>query len=509
MAAFGLRARLQQVQSRSPKPKYYDVSRLALLALVILATLAIGHTAHSVGAEEPSPGTPLSPLTRTWAVSDAQRYPIGDRHLGGALRLRYVDHENANQLGLEDDPPRQFLRLRTQVSLDYRRSQVLRLFAMLNNESTKHLTCGSCGGGFDEIIFESLYLEATKPWGLPFGIRLGRQDLFYGDGFVVADGTPLDCSRTSYVNGALLTSRIPLWSFDAFWLRDPRREDFLPRINNKYTQLAEADQTAWGLFLRREPSPGTSLRYELEPYYVFLREHGAGRTSNTYTIGTRLALALGWGRLIGEFAYQGGKIPEPAYLEFDPEGILTGPQSVSAYGAHARLEAHLGPMLPVDMAAGYVYLSGDERETRNKSEGWNPVLGRWPLWSELYVHTLWAERYVRPQLQGFGYWQNLAMPFVRLAWERRSPLSFEAKYMWLDANQDVVGINVSSDDDPAAEGPRHRGQLCSFKLGWEFADLLAGHLLYENFRPGHFYPKIDGFKPMDASYLRLELSRSF
>ena len=57
-----------------------------------------------------------------------------------------------------------------------------------------------------ELIFENLYLEGKKLGGSPFGFVVGRQNLFYGEGFICWDGGPLDGSRTAYFN-ALLVSR--------------------------------------------------------------------------------------------------------------------------------------------------------------------------------------------------------------------------------------------------------------------------------------------------------------
>lgn len=154
------------------------------------------------------------------------------------------------------------------MSLDYRRTEALRLFALITNQATQRIGFDDRDGSIDEVIVENLYFEALEPWGLPIGLRAGRQDLLYGDGFLVADGGPLDESRTSYVNGVVLTSRIPLWSFDVFAIKDPRRDNYLPRINNQYTPLIEADEFAWGVMARREPRAGTNLRYTLEPCYI-------------------------------------------------------------------------------------------------------------------------------------------------------------------------------------------------------------------------------------------------
>jgi len=477
-------------------------SSIALLAL----SLAVSPQRCAAGGTS-SPGeTSLRPLTKTWVASEAQAEAVSQWQIGGALRLRYIELANVRALGLEPDRKYQVMGLRTQVSASRRFSPTVRFFGRLVDESSKYLDCESCKGGIGEINVDNLYLEAARPWGIPMGVRFGRQDLFYGDGFLVADGTPLDESRTTYVNGILLTAAIPLWSLDFFMAVDPSKEEYLPRINNKYMQLGETDDFVWGLFSKREPAPGTSLRYTLEPYYLYKSEKDGDRMGRIHTAGTRLGFAVGRAEVAAEIAYQGGKVP--AYEIVDPglEPVLTGSQSVSALGGHAKFTVHLVPPVPFDIEGGYVYLTGDERETRNKYEGWNPVLGRWPMWSELYIYTLALEALPRPLHQGLAYWQNLKMPYFRVAYTRSGRVSFEAKYARLDAFEDLTFDLLA---DPSYEGPTHRGELYEVRVGWSLPGLFSGHLLYERFVPGDFYNVIEGFVPKDASYLRFEASRAF
>ncbi|HVP58592.1 MAG TPA: hypothetical protein VMU02_10880 [bacterium] len=482
--------------------------RADLLRCFALIGLILAAAGRLCAADVPTPATELSPtpLTKTWVPAETQAGPIGQWRLGGALRLRYIDLANVTALGLEPYAKHQVARVRTQVSVARRFSPTLRLFGELANESSKYVDCDSCRGGFDEIIVDNLYLEAVRPHGLPIGVRLGRQNLFYGDGFLIADGTPLDESRTTYVNGLLITTTIPLWSLDFFAARDPHRDEYLPRINNRYTRLSETDDFLWGIFMERQPAPGTALRYTFGPYYVYKSEKNGDRMALIHTMGARLGFGVRVVEVAGEVAYQGGKVPAYDFLGPDLEEVLAGSQSVSALGGHARLTGHLASLAPLDIEGGYVYLTGDDRKTRNKYEGWNPLLGRWPMWSELYIYTLAVEALPRPLHQGIAYWQNLKMPYIRVSYAGNGPVTFEAKYCWLDAFEDLT---IEPTVDPSYEGPTHRGELVELKLGWNSPRLFSGHVVYERFMPGDFYNVIEGFVPKDASYFRLEVSRVF
>jgi hypothetical protein len=452
----------------------------------------------------------IVPVTETWNAREEDTLEPGAHRIGAALRARYIDWQSIYSDGLNADPAGQLLSTRVQISLDYRRSRTLRLFALLNNESLELETCEGREAGFGEISLENLYVEVLEPLGLPLAMHLGRQNLLYGDGWLIAEGTPLDRSRTFYFNGLLLTSSIPSWSFDVFALRDPRRDNYLPRINNKRTDLIEVDESAWGIVARREPSPGTALRYSAFPYYIFKKESHAGRTARIHTVGTRIGFGLGRGDAFLEFAYQGGKVPQIDRGE-PLNDLLSGPQAISAVAGQARLEARLAPPVPLELAAGYVYLSGDDIKTRNKFEGWNPLFGRWPIWGELYALATAQESFAQPMGQTIAYWQNLSMPFLSAACDICPTLRLEGRYMWLDAPHPLATFDRLF--DPSIEGPTHRGTAYTLKMSWRAEGLFDGHVLYESFSPGDYYPdaSFDGglsVKRESATYVRVEVSRS-
>jgi hypothetical protein len=460
-------------------------------------------------APAPSGAEVLRPLNRAWNPAGGDSLVPGDHRWSASLRLRYYDLENVYGLGEEPDPNTQTAAARARFSLDYRQAAACRLFAQVASESDWRMDSRSDGDGIGEVIFENLYIESVRPWGLPAAIRLGRQDLLYGEGFLIADGGPLDESRTAYANALAVTSQLPLWSLDAFVLYDPRTDRYLPRINNKHTQMVEADEFAVGVFASRLPAPGTTLRYGFEPYYIFKKESSGGRAAKIHTVGAILSADLGKARAALEAAYQGGRAPEIEYSGAAEEE-LSGPLAVSAVGGHATIQTHLSPPLPLDFAAGYVFLSGDGIHTRNKFEGWNPILGRVPILSDLYIYTLAAEAPGQPMHQGLAYWQNLSAPFFKIGFERARAFSAQIMYCRLDAFEDLpTAEKVAS---PQVEGPKHRGDLIAASLSVRLPWRLGASAVYEIFNPGEFYPAIEtptGFvEPRNATYFRLEINCS-
>ncbi|MGQ9659736.1 MAG: alginate export family protein [Thermochromatium sp.] len=61
------------------------------------------------------------------------------------------------------------------------------------------------GGG---VLFDQLTVGAKRIGGTPLSLKLGRQDIVLGNGWLVLDGTPLDGSRTLYFDAARATYRL-------------------------------------------------------------------------------------------------------------------------------------------------------------------------------------------------------------------------------------------------------------------------------------------------------------
>jgi hypothetical protein len=417
--------------------------------------------------------------------------------------VRYVDFQNVIALGAEPDPHRRFFRVRSRLRGEHRFTKGWRLFAQINNESRSYLKCDDCESKLDEVIFENLFFEFTNQKGNPLGLRVGRQDLFYGDGFVICDGTPLDGSRTSYANGALLTTGIPGWSFDIFAVWNREEDEWLPRINTQHKRLLEHDEFVGGLYVRGFRPEAPPKPYTIDYYYIFKEEETPERHATINTFGSRFVLTLGATDFTGELAYQGGKAPESRFVEASPD--LAGSQDISAYGGQVRARLRSPGGLPLGLNGGYVHLTGDDPLTRNKFEGWNPIMGRWPKWSELYIYTLTMHAAVQPMGQGVAHWQNFRAPYVGAVASPHKNITVEARHMWMRADTSVP-FDIAVSPDAEAERPKDRGSLLALKVSW-CGDLplpVSGHVLYERFEPGGYYDP----GARTAHFMRLELSTS-
>jgi len=136
-------------------------------------------------------------------------------------------------------------------------------------------------------------------------------------------------------------------------------------------------------------------------------------------------------------------------------------------------------------------LSGDNPNTPNKIEGWDPLFSRWPKWSELYLYTLIPEK-------GVGYWSNDHFTQLEGGFSPWKPVQIRATWYHHDAFHPHSGTPVLF-----GNGTRRGDDI---QLYGEFVinKHIKGHLLYDAFVPGDFYSGTTA-----GYFLRGEMSYSF
>ena len=285
---------------------------------------------------------------------------------GYRLRLRQEYGANLSDFSnaLADD--NNYLRVRSQLWGSWAPAAQWKLYAMLNNE---HRRWYKSNKGLEdrpfeihELIFENLYIEGKNLGGTPFGFVAGRQNLFYGEGFICWDGGPLDGSRTAYFNALLLTASFGKRRLEAHFISDPEQDEYLPVFNDQDQPLIEWDETGAGLYYTDESFESRKL----EAYYFYKNENDADNVypeSDIHTIGAR-ASGKGFERFT--FAVE-------AAAQFGDRGA----QDRLGYGGYLYGKYSLPvDRAPVSLVLGAFYLSGDSRE-RGFVRGMEP--GLFPL----------------------------------------------------------------------------------------------------------------------------------
>jgi len=344
------------------------------------------------------------------------------------------------------------------------------------------------------LMFDNLFVKLNRVGGTPLTLKIGRQDMFFGNGWLIADGTPLDGSRTFYFDAIRATYVAePIGTtFDLIVLDNYHNTDRFPfTFNNKTEDQTEQNETGAILYARNKSLiPDT----DLDAFFIYKGDDPAQplwrvnngfdpfpsptRDGETYALGARIdnKLTPNWS-LRAEAAFEWGD-------RFD--------RDLEAFGFNGRATYHFGDTLANRVHLGYEYLSGDDPGS-SEVEAFDPLWGRWPQWSELY------QPYTYALDSRTGEATNLQR--VNLGWGMKPHATTEVTldYHALFANENTLGAvgapGFSRNGD-------FRGHLFTGWVKVKYDKHVAGHLVAEYFDPGDYYTDL---RDQSAWYLRAEV----
>ncbi len=333
---------------------------------------------------------------------------------------------------------------------------------------------------FDEIIFETAYLDIHRLFHKSLSLRVGRQNIMKGEGFLLLEGDPWDGSRTIYQNAAVLTYTRKKETLELIGILNPAYDSFLPRIHDQHRLLQEWDEAAIGTYYTNKNYKNTTI----EGYYFYKKEVRDTRAQTSYqfqpdrhvhTTGGRLTRQLRPGyTAVGEFAVQ--------------RGAQHGGVNLSGWGGYGYLKRTFSHRTKPYLLGGYWGHSGDDPATKDRDEGWDPLFARWPKWSEAYIYSQFPER-------GVAYWTNDSIWQAEFGMTPTKRMDARVTYYHIGAFQ------------PFAAGPAKvfadgtmRGHQLQGRLGFTLNKDLTGHVLYERHSPGAFYTGHDA-----GYFLRFEV----
>lgn len=363
----------------------------------------------------------------------------------------------------------------------------------------------------DEWVFDNLYLEARDLLDKTVDIRAGRQDLIYGNGRVILDGTPGDGSRTLYFNAVKATVKsIPDSQLDLFGIYNPPEDQWA--INGAQRDLSAfarapegVTESGAGLYLKN----ATLKPLPLEAYLIYKRESAYDQPVKANATGKFPAPTYAW-----QTMEPSTKVIHNPDNDIETTGFrlmpvfndnLTGNLEVAGqYGQHGDTDMH-GYMVDAYLAqkfaslpatpilkGGVYLLSGDDPKT-STDEGWNPLWARQPQSSELFIFAYDAE-------QSAFRWSNLIDPNLSLS-------ITPAKW----AKSTVSLHYLAALEADGNGGGRERGWMEQFRQEFTLAentlrpkDKLSTYFLIECLEPGNYYKNSD-----TAIFVRWEMLYTF
>ena len=345
---------------------------------------------------------------------------------------------------------------------------------------------------WNEIVYDNLYVQWQRILGMPISLKVGRQDLVYGKGWIILDGTPLDGSRTIYSDAVKATLHLDniATTIDVFALDNKAHQSRFRPFDPKHKLVSEYDTEVFGIYAINK----TLAPHEFHSYYIYKNENRVA-AAPAIAPGDRTVHTVG-GLGQGKFANGVDYYAEMAGQWGTEAGANRVGFGVNSDVGYTFTKVAMTPRVH----GGYEYLSGDDPHTR-EYEGWDNVLGRWPQFSEAYAYR-WAFEGGRP-----GAYTNLHR-FTLGVNARPMPKMFAVlDYSLLLADEHTFGTSYTLPPPiPAPYGDGYvRGHLLVARVHYDFTKRLTGHMWAEYFCPGSYYDDATD----DAVFLRWELAYAF
>ena len=476
-----------------------------LLAVGICCWVGLSQAQAADGEEprvEATAGPAASQTMEDWLTEVKNPTPWWNWGFDERMRQIYAN----NFVTLDKHAPghdKTFTRMRSRLWNNFTLNEDLKINTRLVWEwriwcnSNEGLLANSSSVEWDEAIFDQLNVEYNNALGMPLDLKVGRQDLIFGNGWLVLDGTPLDGSRTIFFDAARATYRLEecQTTVDLVYIEQESESDqFIEPFNDQDRGLHESDERGVILYVTNKSLEKT----QIDGYYIFKHDEIPdnistsfppfwARESELHTAGARVEHMFDdhWkGR--AEFAQQLG--------EQDDE-------TKCALGFNSRMTYMVLDDWKNQFRVGYEYLSGDDPGT-GTDEGFDPLWARWPQWSELYIYTYMTETRIA---------ETANLHRVQFGWDldptEKIHLCNEYNLLWADEN--AGGNPLAGGIAPNggfSSGGKFRGQLLATKLIYKFTPHISGHLWGEYFFPGNFYTDD---RNDTAAFLRYELVLTF
>ncbi len=447
--------------------------------------------------------------------------PGGTLQVGGDIRWRGLFYENLWDYSSENDSDqREVFRFRPRVFFDWNPTENMEAYVKFTKEWFYGMDEEAPGYDVEakDAMIDNAWGEVKDILNSGLSLRVGRQDLIYGEGFVLLDGTPFDGSQTISFDAAKLTYAHDWGTADVLYAK-LHENDFaaaddedLYGLYNKL-KFGELGLEPYVLFRNKRQKANAGLQLAQpndpltgQPGYVYPVSLDPSPAEETVLLGMRasqgfnlteglkLTLTGEGGKEWGEVDFDGmNTLPAP--FQFSR---MTGSGSVDrdAWGGyvHGVLDFYDTPWKP-SLKGGIYYMSGDDPNTLDY-EGWDDFYGQWPKYSELYVYSLYDGFKTRTRFNDpdVGVWSNMYIPEAMFTVKPTDRYTQSLRYLYFGAEEGV-----------GPGGGKERGHNLQWLSNYIFTKNLSGHFLAEWFNPGDFYaPGAD-----DALFIRFQLMYSF
>lgn len=459
------------------------------LITILEAVLLLGGATAAWTQERPP--TPAPPPDRAAQIKNPVKWYVW----GTDMRWR---NDTENNLYLtEADPPGHvysFERLRLREWNTF----ILRKGIEFNHRFTwegRHYWAPDSKGAGDrsEIVWDNLNFK-LRFQEIPVNLTVGRQDIVFGEGWLISDATPLDGPRTTYFDAVratvdLKTSKSAL---DLIYIDQTASPNTRLRpIFSEGKMLMEQNERAALAYFSTKSIEHT----EIDPYFIYKHDMAVqanGDTGNVYTLGSILARDFSKnvsGRVEG--AYQFGTRKNATMFPHQ-DGAL------SAFGLNSRLTYSFRDPRKNQVWLGNEVFSGNDAHDLHNHQ-FDPLWGRWARYSELFPNDVdrTSDRSNLHRLNlGYQIEPVKGMPIL---------VNYNAIFAYANRFAGTPGFSDIG---------RFKGHLFTALWRYQMNHSWQAYLLTERFLPGDYYQTPAGGGPLrsrkaPANFMRLQFIYTF
>ncbi len=449
--------------------------------------------------------------------------PGGTLQIGGDIRWRGLFFENLwdfDDDGARSDQ-REVFRFRPRVFFDWNPTESMEAYVRFTKEWFYGQDEESPGYDVEakDAMIDNAWGEWKNMWDTGLTLRVGRQDLIYGEGWILLDGTPYDGSQTISFDAARL-SYAHDWGTSDFIYSKLHEGNFENAddedLYGLYNKLKFGDLGLEPYLLFRNKNMAANQGLQLDPIggaipgtvpWTLLNSFDPSPNEETILLGMRASQkfalndAIDWtltaegGKEWGDMDFTGSTRLQDGnawgFSRFDQNDV-----DRDAWGGyfHSILDFKEVTWTP-SLKAGIYYMSGDD-PTTSDYEGWDDFYGQWPKYSELYVYSLYDGFKSRNGANDpdVGVWSNMYIPEAMVTVKPTDRWTQSLRYLFYGAEEGT-----------GPGGGKNRGHNVQWLTNYVFTQNLSGHFLAEWFDPGDYYaPNSD-----EAWFIRFQLMYKF
>lgn len=467
--------------------------RILAFAAVMTALATNAQETKPVATSAPAAAKTTTETASPWAGDWLQsaKKPASWIKFSGDIRLRYEYVLNETTLNATDkNHELSYMRFRgrfgatitavTNLDLNIRLAAEPREWINGRNASGWNHVNGN-GWDWTEGLIDQLNVSYKDAFELPMSITVGRQDIAMGDPtspWLVADGTPVDGSRTAYFDAARVVYNVEdiHTKFDGVFINQYAENDkWLPVMNGLDKFQTEQDERGAILYV----SNTSMKKMQVDGFFMYKHDEKvapAGDNADLYTTGGRLA-----GKLDKNWSYNTEGAFQLGNRNF---------QDVSAFGVNSRIMYSLNDKRNNRFRLSYEYESGDDPNSKSY-EQMDILWGRYPRWTESGIFYSKTETGRPGDVSNY----HRMGPGWSISPCKKTDLRLDYYYLLADQNT----ASVSQPKLFSKDG-NTRGHMVTSCLKYIYNQHFSGYVLGEVLFPGDYYVAND-----TEMFLRAEL----